>query len=61
MKAVCQEAGMRRQTVYEETCERATSAGFRDSGPEASVMTLGGREALALSEQGNLRGRNDVR
>ena len=52
---------MRRQTVYEETCERTSSAGFRDSGPEASVITLGGKEALALSEQGDLRGRNDVR
>jgi hypothetical protein len=52
---------MRRQTVYEETCERASSAGFRDSGPEASAITLGREEALAFSEQGNLRGRNDVR
>lgn len=38
-----------------------SSAGFRDSGPEASVIPFGDEPALARSELGHIRGRNDVR
>lgn len=52
---------MRRQTVFVETRTRTSSAGFRDSGPEASVIPLGGVPgvgALAPSQSGLARGCN---
>lgn len=38
---------MRRQTVFVETWPWTSSAGFRDNGPEASVIPLRGVRALA--------------
>ena len=61
MKAWSQEGAMRRQTVFVETWTRTSSAGFRDSGPEASVIPLGGMGVLAPSEYGLMRGRVNTR
>ncbi|KAH7073820.1 hypothetical protein BKA63DRAFT_41118 [Paraphoma chrysanthemicola] len=41
---------MRRQTVYEETIRDTSGAGFRDSGPEASVSLFARGPALAVSK-----------